>query len=108
MDKNLYIQLAPIKLQAGVDENALLAASDIFQASFVEKQGGVIKRLLLKGKDGNYADLVFFESKDAAGRVAEAEQTSQECLEFFKIMEMPDESLPDMGVLSFEPVRSYE
>ena len=108
MNKNPYIQLAPIKLQGGVDEKTLLAASDVFQTSFVDKQRGIIKRLLLKGKDGNYADLVFFESKDAADRVAEAEQASQECLEFFKIMEMPDENLPDMGVLSFEHVKTYE
>lgn len=108
MNKHLYIQLAPIKLQAGVDEKTLLAASDVFQTNFVDKQEGVIKRLLLKGKDGNYADLVFFESKDAADRVAEAERTSQECLEFFKIMEMPDENLPDMGVLSFDHVKTYE
>lgn len=34
--------------------------------------------------------------------------TSQECLELFKIMKAPDESLPDMGVLSFEHVKTYE
>jgi hypothetical protein len=106
--KKFYIQLAPIKLHAGTDEKALLAASDAFQTGFVSKQAGVIRRFLLRGTDGDYADLVFFESKDAADRVARAEQTSQECLDFFKIMEMPDESVPDMGVLSFEHVKTYE
>jgi hypothetical protein len=108
MTKRMYIQLAPIQLQDGVDERALLQASDAFQAGFVGKQQGIVKRLLLKGKNGGYADLVFFESKADADRIVGIEQTSAECLEFFRIMKAPDESLPDMGVLSFEHIKTYE
>jgi hypothetical protein len=103
----MYVQLAPIRLKAGVDEQRLLEASDAFQA-FVARQRGVIKRLLLRAKDGGYADLVFFESREDAERVAEMEQTSEECLEFLSIMEPPDPELPDMGVSSFEHVKTYE
>ena len=108
MIKRIYVQLVPIRLRDGLDEAALLEASDTFQRSFVSKQDGIMKRMLLKGKDGGYADLVFFESKDDADRVAKIEQTSPECLEFFKIMEAPDENLPDMGILSFEHIKTYE
>ncbi len=108
MTGRMYVQLAPIKLKDGFDEKTLLAASDAFQASFVGKQAGIMKRVLLRGKHGGYADLVFFESKEDADRIAEIEETSQECLEFFRIMKAPDESLPDMGVLSFEHVKTYE
>jgi hypothetical protein len=103
----MYVQLAPIRLKAGVDERTLLEASDAFQA-FVNKQKGVIRRLLLRAKGGGYADLVFFESREDAERVAEMEETSKECLEFFSIMEPPDPELPDMGVSSFEHVKTYE
>ncbi|MCI0429291.1 MAG: hypothetical protein L0210_01925 [Rhodospirillales bacterium] len=108
MAKRMYIQLAPIRLKDGLHEKTLLEASDAFQVSFVSNQAGIMKRMLLKGKDGSYADLVFFESKDDADRVARLEETSQECFEFFKIMEAPDKSLPDMGVLSFEHMKTYE
>jgi hypothetical protein len=104
----MYIQLAPIRLRDGVDEKTLLAASDVFERDFVRKQQGIIKRLLLRGKNRDYADLVFFESKADAERVAEREATSEACLAYFKVMEAPDASLPDMGVLSFEPVKTYE
>jgi hypothetical protein len=70
----MFIQLAPGKLKAGVTEEEALKASDVFDRDFVQKQGGVIKRILLRGKDGTYADLVFFESKEAADRIAQAEQ----------------------------------
>jgi hypothetical protein len=51
---------------------------------------------------------VFFASKEDADRVAEAEATSEHCMEFFKIMQPPDSSVPDMGVLSCEHMKTYE
>ena len=107
MTKRMYVQLAPIRLKDGFDEKTLLEASDAFQVSFVSKQEGIVKRVLLKGQDGGYADLVFFASRGDAERVARIEATSRECLEFFKIMKAPNQSLPDMGVLSFEHMKTY-
>jgi hypothetical protein len=102
----MYIMLAPAKLKPGVDEATMLAASDRFETDFVRKQPGIIRRHLLRDKNGDYADLVFFESKEAADKVIEAEMTSPECALFFSLMEM-DESAPDMGVLAFEQIKSY-
>lgn len=99
--------MASIKLKKGIDEQTLVQASDAFQLDFVNKQKAILQRIVLKGKDGNYADLVFFESKGAADLVAAAKQNSPARLTFFGLMEM-DESLPDMGVLSFEPIKTYQ
>ncbi len=103
----MYIQLAPGKVKAGVDETKILKASDEFDSQFVARQPGIVKRILLKGKDGTYADLVFFESKEAADRVAQAEQAGHPaCANFFQLFEM-DETKPDMGVLSFQEIKAY-
>jgi hypothetical protein len=104
----IYVQLAPIRLKDGIDERALLEASDAFQKNFVSKQAGIRKRVLLRARHGGYADLVFFESKEDAERIAGVEATSAECMEFFKIIQAPDETLTDMGILSFEHMRTYE
>jgi chlorite dismutase len=96
----MYIQLAPFRLKAGVDEKTLIEASDNFEKDFVQKQKGIIKRMLLKNIDGSYADLVFFESKEDADRVLEAEHAIPE---FFTLMQNPD-----MGVLSFHQIKTYE
>ncbi|MCE9596887.1 MAG: hypothetical protein K8S54_02880 [Spirochaetia bacterium] len=104
----MYIQLAPGKLKAGVSEEAALRASDEFQKEFVKHQKGIVRRIFLKGKDGTFADLVIFESKDAADRVAAAEQQGNPaCMAFFQLWEM-DEAKPDMGVLSFEEIKTYD
>jgi len=96
---SVYISLAPFKLKAGVDEQMLLKASDDFERDFVQQQKGIIKRTLLKNVDGSYADLVFFENKEAADRVLQAEQTSPA---FFSLMEGPD-----MPVLNFNQIKTY-
>lgn len=108
MKNSMYIQLAPIQLREGIDEAKLLETSEAFHTNFVSKQKGILRRILVKAKHGGYADLVFFESKEAADRVAEAEATSEHCLALFQILQPPDPSLPDMGVLSFEHVKTYE
>jgi hypothetical protein len=108
MSDGTYVMLAPIRLKEGVDETRLVEASDVFESKFVKGQKGIVKRMLLKAKDGGYADLVFFENKAAADRVVEAESGSEDCHAFFSIMQPPDESLPDMGVLSFDHVKTYE
>lgn len=103
-----YIQLAPIQLKPGVGEAELLATSAAFQEHFVSKQQGIIRRILVRAKHGGYADLVFFEDKAAADRVAEAHATSEHCQALFDLLLPLDASLPDMGVLSFEHVATYE
>ena len=108
MQKTMYIQLASARLKEGVDEAQLLAASDAFQRNFVSQQQGIVRRILVKAKHGGYADLVFFESKEDAERVAQAEATSEHCQALFQLLQPPDPSSPDMGVLSFEHLKTYE
>lgn len=83
----MHIVLAPIKLKSGVGEEQFLKASDDFETNFVKNQKGIIKRILMKNKDGAYADLVFFEDLEAIHRVVEAEKNSPVCHGFFKLME---------------------
>ena len=54
---------------------------------FVKNHEGVIKRIILKTKDGDYADLVFFKDEESMQRAIELEQISSVCHEFFKLME---------------------
>lgn len=103
-----YVMLAPIALKDGIDERALIAASDAFQNAFARRQDGIEKRLLLRAKDGTYADLVFFTSKEAADRVVEAELKSEASHDYFSVMKMPEDVSPNAAVLGFELVKTYE
>jgi|SRR5688572_1046863 hypothetical protein len=108
MTKTLCVVLAPVRLKDGVDEATLTKASDIFQRDFVAKQDGILKRMLLKGADGDYADLVFFASEADAARIAKLEESSPECRAFFEIMKVEDADLPELRIRSFQQIKTYE
>ena len=108
MTKTLCIVLAPIRLKDGIDEATLSKASDAFQRNFVAKQDGILKRTLLRGADGDYADLVFFASEDDAARIAKLEESSPACRAFFEIMRMEDAGLPELRIRSFQHIKTYE
>ena len=97
----MQIALAPFKLKPGVTEEALLAASDEFETGFAQKQEGIVRRVLVRDTDGGYADIVFFESKEAMERVIEAEQGDEVCARFMSIMD-------DGEYGEFEILKAYE
>src|SRR5262245_24575188 len=56
------LEWAPFRLRAGVDEEALLHASERLQRDFLTRQQGFLRRELIKGAEGSYVDLVWWES----------------------------------------------
>jgi restriction endonuclease Mrr len=99
---HMHIALAPFRLKPGVSENVLLSTSDDFEERFVQKQDGVLKRILVKSTDGGYADIVYFEDLAAIDRVVQAEQNSEICAAFFSIMD------DDGSHRVYEVLKTYE
>jgi hypothetical protein len=97
----MHIALAPFTLKSGVTQEMLLEASDEFHRSFVRGQKGIDRRILVRGTDGGYADVVFFADEQAMDQVLEAEQDSEACAVFFSIMD--DEGSPRV----FEVLKTY-
>lgn len=81
----MHVVFAPGRLKDGVTEAAMLAASDRFQREFVAHQPGIVRRSLVRGADGSYADIVFFTDEAAVADVMAAEQTSAVCHEFMAL-----------------------
>jgi len=106
-DSELVIEWAPFRLAEGVTEGELLAASETLQREFVARQPGFVRRELLRGADGHWADLVHWESERAAHDVFAAAMESPVCAEYFKLMVMPEGGDPAAGVLHLQRVREY-
>ena len=98
----MHIAFAPIKLKPGVSEEEFLRASEDFELHFVKKQKGILRRILVKDDQGDYADLVFFEDSDAISRVVKAEMSGP-ALDFMSLIR--DDS-GDHRV--FEVLKTYE
>jgi hypothetical protein len=62
MTTNQVLEWAPFTLKPDVDEAALLQVSERMQRDFLMGQQGFVRRELIKGAEGVYTDLVWWES----------------------------------------------
>jgi len=105
--KNLTVEWAPFQLIEGVDETALLAASEALQSEFLSKQSGFIKRELVKAKDNQWVDIVYWNSLAEAEQAAANAANSPVCFKYFALMVGADHADPGAGVLHLEVAKSY-
>lgn len=108
MPEKLVVEWAPFSLREGVEEARLLRASSLLQDAFLGKQRGFIKRELLKGKNGQWVDLVYWESQEAADQAVKNAANSPACFEYFQLMAGADHANPSEGVLHLERAAAYE
>jgi hypothetical protein len=64
------LEIAIFKLQAGISDAAVLQASEALMPA-LRRMEGYIKRELVKGDDGEWVDIVHWQSLDAAQRAAD-------------------------------------
>ena len=102
------IEWAPFKLANGVDEATLLRASDALQEGFLAKPPGFVRRDLLKGEDGQWVDLVHWETSDAAAQAMEQAMRSPACSEYFSLMVGVSQADPGGDLRHFEMKKSYK
>jgi hypothetical protein len=106
--QKLTVEWAPFQLAEGVDEATLLAASAALQGEFLSKQSGFIKRELVKAKDNQWVDLVYWNSLEEAEQAAKnAANNSPICFKYFELMVGADPDDPSAGVIHLEVVETY-
>lgn len=62
MTTNHVLEWSPFRLKPGVEEATLLQISERMQRDFLSNQDGFVRRELIKGAEGAYTDLVWWES----------------------------------------------
>ncbi|RIK40050.1 MAG: hypothetical protein DCC55_16255 [Chloroflexi bacterium] len=105
--KTVVIEWAPFELVAGTAEEVLMQASEVLQKEFLARQPGFIRRELLRGRDNQWVDLVYWESMEDAVQAAQNAANSPVCYAYFQLMVAADHDDPAAGVLHFDQMRSY-
>jgi hypothetical protein len=100
------LEWAPFRLKHGVDEAALLQASERMQRDFLSRQNGFLRRELIKGAEGAYTDLVWWESFPASQAVAKKAANSPVCKAYFAVMDS-GQGNPEDSVLLYSVVGTY-
>ncbi|MCG8413876.1 MAG: hypothetical protein MI746_06610 [Pseudomonadales bacterium] len=101
-DEGLVIEWAPFVLKPDVAEQDMLSAAELAQSQFLRNQQGYIKRELLKGKDNQWVDLVYWKTQEDASAAAMAVHQSPACLTYFGMMENIDSENPEAGISHYQ------
>jgi hypothetical protein len=102
----ITIEWAPFRVRPDVTEAELRAASAALQDEFLVRQPGYLRRELLRGEDGGYVDLVWWQSRAAADAIMEAIAGSAACARFFALLD-GDLSDPAAGIKHFTRIATY-
>jgi hypothetical protein len=104
----LIVEWAPFQLAEGIDEATLIKISAAVQTDFLSKQSGFVKRDLLKGKDNQWVDILYWNSREEAEQAFKNAEKSPACLKYFSLMIGPDPDDPSAGVSHFEQIMTYQ
>lgn len=88
----LTLEWAPFEVKQGVSDQALLKAAQAVETQFLVHQKGYIKRELLKGNDGKWADIVYWQSQQDADLASQAAYKSDICINYFVLMKEAEHS----------------
>ncbi|WP_374310436.1 antibiotic biosynthesis monooxygenase [Dongia sp.] len=105
------IEWAPFKLKPGVAEGSVMQASAEMQKHFLDRQPGFMRRELLKRGPGEFVDLVWWESREAAEAAMQVAGTSQACAGYFALMQFdtpPEGAVSDSGILHLAQLATYQ
>lgn len=103
----IAVEWAPFTLADGANEERLLRASEALQADFLGRQAGFIRRELIHGPDGQWVDIVHWESIEAAETAMRNAAESPVCREYFHLMKSADHNDAAGGVTLFVLRRTY-
>ena len=103
----LVIEWAPFRLAPHAAESGLLEAAEALQRDFLDQCPGFVRRELLRGPDGQWADLVFWSDEESAQAATRVVGDSAVCLRYFSFMVPHDPEAPHGGMLHLHRVRSY-
>ena len=106
MTSRFTVEWAQFRAAAGIDEATVLAASRALQSEFLDKQDGFIRRELFKGPDDSWADLLYWESREAAERALRNAADSPACSRYFALIAASGED-SGPGMLHLEQVECY-
>lgn len=77
-EMNNVVELVLFKLKSGMDVKEFKEASEQFAKKFIDKQSGLVSRVLVATDDGGWGDLAIWESMEFAKAV---EVAMQQCPE---------------------------
>ena len=100
------IEWAPFKVKKGVSQEQVFEVSARLQKEFLQEQEGFLRRELLSTREGNYVDLVLWQSDEHAQKAMEAASTNEAAGRYFGLMDF-DPTDPAAAPQHLRRLRTY-
>ena len=81
------LEFATFRLRDGVDESVLLEASEKVDRDFLANEEGILGHVLLRGRDGVYADLALADSQARAEEVCAQWTANAVALKYIELLD---------------------
>ncbi|WP_375054948.1 hypothetical protein [Zobellella sp. DQSA1] len=81
------VEFATFRLREGVEERTLLEASEQVDREFLAHEEGLLGHVLLRGRDGIYADLAFADSQARAEAVCAKWTANAVALQYIELLD---------------------
>ena len=103
--EELTIEWAPFEVAQTVNDDQFIQAAQILETEFLQKQEGYVRRELLKGKDNQWVDLVYWASPEDAEAAVQAANMSDTCMQYFSLMVVVENA--EAGISHYRQVASW-
>ncbi len=101
MSNTHTLEAALFRLKEGTDEDAFLKATDATNVA-LKRYAGFIRREVLKADDGQWLDLIYWNSLEEALSAAEQILSDPSCHPFLEMLDMQS-----VTMLHLHPVGTY-
>lgn len=91
------IEWAAFVLKPGVSEQQMRQSSADMQTAFLDRQPGFVWRQTVRLSQGHYADVVMWQSHEAAKAAMSKAGASPACAAYFKLMDV--DTAPLLGTI---------
>lgn len=101
------VEWAPFIKVKGISDKQLINAANKVNERFLSKQKGYIKRELIKKTETEYADIVYWKTKEDGLAAGEKVFNSDDCNEYFKLMDMEKSKSAGSGFSHYKILKKW-
>ncbi|MBL4794470.1 MAG: hypothetical protein JKY24_02950 [Pseudomonadales bacterium] len=103
----IVVEWAPFVKASGITDQNLIKAASKVNAEFLSIQPGFIKRELVKKSETDYADIVYWSTRENAVAAGNKVEKCAVCVEYFALMNMKASEKSGAGFSYYSIIKTW-
>lgn len=94
------LEIVIYKTKSGINDADFIKTTSEMEEHFAKKQKGFIKRTFAKSENGDWVDVIYWETMDDAMKASEAAMKSSVCAPMFGVLDEASVKMHHFEILS--------